>query len=36
VLTANKQIDSMVKWGKTGVVCKLDIMKAYDHMNCDL
>jgi len=33
VFTANELIDSRVKSGKAGVVCKLDIQKTYDHVN---
>ena len=32
-LIANKAIDSMIKRNKSGVLCKLDIEKAYDHLN---
>ena len=32
-LIANEAIDSMLKRNESGVLCKLDIEKAYDHLN---
>ena len=32
-LIANEAIDSMLKMNESGVLCKLDIEKAYDHIN---
>ena len=32
-LIANEAIDSMLKRKESGVLCKLDIEKAYDHLN---
>ena len=32
-LIANETIDSMLKRNERGVLCKLDLEKAYDHLN---
>ena len=32
-LIANEVINSLLKWDESGVLCKLDLEKAYDHIN---
>lgn len=35
VLCANECIDARNREGRSGVLCKLDLEKAYDHVNWD-